>query len=184
MKHLVSTAWLVCLTLLLVSASPSFAQVQVIREWKHAVSVPLRDLVLKSSTTIAQGDPEEEEEAPAGPVQSGNQTDPALQMRPTTQLVTVPGLSFLGMGNGFTGPQGSFHFAFAPPDPNSAVGGTQIVETVNLSFAIFNKTTGAPVLGPAPIALLWKGFNSSCSTTTSIDLADPIVLYDRHAGRW
>jgi hypothetical protein len=184
MKHLVSTAWFICITLLFVSVSPSFAQVQVIREWKHAVSAPLRDLVLKSGTMIAQGDPEEEEEAPAGPMQSGSQTDPVLQTRPTTTLVTVPGLSFLGLGSGFTGPQGPFQFAFAPPDPNSAVGPTQIVENVNLSFAVFNKTTGATVLGPVPIAILWKGFNSSCSNTTGVSLADPIVLYDRHAGRW
>jgi hypothetical protein len=47
--------------------------------------------------------------------------------------------SFEGLGNGFSGPNGAFTVNSAPPDTNGAVGPNHYVETVNSSFAIFNK---------------------------------------------
>jgi hypothetical protein len=162
----------------------SAAPVRVINEWKHAVSAPLRDMVFRQFSGELGGDPDEEEPVFEGPTRVVKQTDTALQVKPGGQIGTIPGLNLLGLGAGFTGPQGAFQFAFAPPDPNSAVGATQVVETVNLSFAVFDKTTGATILGPIPIASLWNGFNSSCSSTVGLSLADPIVLYDKLAARW
>jgi hypothetical protein len=184
MKHLLdrASAMRLMLPLLLMGPLPA-AQVRVIQEWKHGISAPLRDMVFKPFTGD-QGDPDEEEPTFEGPAHVVRQVDPVVQVKPSTTLVTIPGLSMLGLGSGFTGPQGAFPFVFAPPDPNSAVGATQVVETVNLSFAVFDKTTGATVLGPIPIASLWNGFNSSCSSTVGVSLADPIVLYDKIAGRW
>jgi hypothetical protein len=48
-------------------------------------------------------------------------------------------------------------------------------------LAVFDKTTGSPTLGPIAIPSLWNGFNTQCSAKL---LADPIVLYDKQAGRW
>jgi hypothetical protein len=184
MNHLFNRAAAMRLMLPLLLIWPlSAAPVRVIREWKHAVSAPLRDMVFKSLTGD-QGDPDSEEPVFEGPARVVRQTDTALQTKPGSQIVTVPGMNLLGLGSGFTGPQGAFQFAFAPPDPNSAVGATQVVETVNLSLAVFDKTTGATVLGPIAIASLWNGFNSSCSSTVGLSLADPMVLYDKIAGRW
>jgi hypothetical protein len=184
MKHLLDRASAMRLVLPLLLIWPlSAVQVRVIPEWKHGVSAPLRDMVFKSLSG-EQGDPDDEEPTFEGPARVVRQVDPVLQAKPSTTLATVPGLNLLGLGTGFTGPQGAFPFAFAPPDPNSAVGATQVVETVNLSFAVFDKTTGATVLGPIPIASLWNGFNASCSSTVGLSLADPIVLYDKIAGRW
>ena len=71
--------------------------------------------------------------------------------------------------------------AGAPPDTNGAVGATQYVQWVNTSFAVFNKTTGASVLGPSGITTLWSGFGGVCQTN---GFGDPVMLYDKMANRW
>ena len=58
---------------------------------------------------------------------------------------------------------------------------TQYVQMVNEGFQVFNKTTGASVLGPDRIATLWTGFGGVCETTGD---GDPVVLYDQLANRW
>ena len=40
----------------------------------------------------------------------------------------------------------------APPDTNGEVGATQYVQSVNIGLQVFNKTTGASVLGPVDTA--------------------------------
>ena len=45
------------------------------------------------------------------------------------------GLGFDGVGNGFSGPQGTFTVNAAPPDTTGAIGATQYVQWVNSSFA-------------------------------------------------
>ena len=184
MKHGLYRAEVMSLTLLLFSTVSVSAEVVVIREWKRAVSPPLRDMVFKSGAVAVPDDPDGPDETPEGAVAVVKQADTAVQEKPGTQLKTSPGMNLLGLGSGFTGPQGAFQFPFAPPDPNAAVGATQIVEMVNLSFAVFDKTTGSPVLGPISIASLWDGFSTSCSSTAGLSIADPIVLYDKQAGRW
>jgi hypothetical protein len=47
--------------------------------------------------------------------------------------------NFDGLGQGFSGPQGTFSDGgLAPPDPHSAVGPNDTVETVNFSMAVFD----------------------------------------------
>jgi len=69
----------------------------------------------------------------------------------------------------------------APPDANGAVGDTQFVQWVNHAFAIFDKSTGAVLYGPIPRNTLWTGFGGPCEDNND---GDPIVQYDRAAGRW
>src|SRR3989440_854877 len=69
----------------------------------------------------------------------------------------------------------------APPDTNGEVGATQYVQIVNEGFQVFDKTTGASLLGPSGIATLWSGFGGVCQTNGS---GDPVVLYDQLADRW
>ena len=61
------------------------------------------------------------------------------------------------------------------------MGATQYVQWVNVDFAVFNKSTGALVLGPIAGNTLWKGFGGGCETNND---GDPIVQYDKAAGRW
>src|SRR5262245_12388681 len=50
----------------------------------------------------------------------------------------------------------------APPDTNGEVGATQYVQMVNEGFQVFNKSTGASVLGPVGITTVWNGFGGVC----------------------
>jgi hypothetical protein len=79
-------------------------------------------------------------------------------------------------------------FAFVPPDTNGAAGDTQFVQMVNITLAVYDKSSGALQLGPAAIHTLWAGFGGLCEfgggTPTFSDGGDPVVLYDHLAGRW
>jgi hypothetical protein len=103
--------------------------------------------------------------------------DPVLQTSPGTLAATNSGLNFAGVGNGDYG----FTPDAAPPDTNGAVGATQYVQWVNESFAVFDKTSGALILGPVAGNTLWSGFGGGCQTNND---GDPIVQYDKSANRW
>ena len=96
-------------------------------------------------------------------------------------VAATPGLGFDGVGNGFTGPQGTFTVQSAPPDTTGAIGRTQYVQWINSSFAVFNKSTGAVVYGPVAGNTLFAGFGGVCETRND---GDPIVQYDKAADRW
>jgi hypothetical protein len=85
-----------------------------------------------------------------------------------------------GVGNGFTGPQGTFSVNAAPPDTNGAAGPNHYVQIVNTDYAVFNKSGGV-VFGPVTINTLWSGFGGLCQTDND---GDPTVRYDRIADRW
>jgi len=57
----------------------------------------------------------------------------------------------------------------APPDTVGEVGATQYVQLVNEGFQVFNKTTGASLLGPSGIQTIWQGFGGVCETNGSGD---------------
>jgi hypothetical protein len=69
----------------------------------------------------------------------------------------------------------------APPDTNGEVGATQYVQIVNEGYQVFDKVTGASVLGPASIVSIWSGFGGVCQTSGN---GDPVLLYDQIANRW
>ncbi|TMA25835.1 MAG: hypothetical protein E6J78_16170 [Deltaproteobacteria bacterium] len=106
--------------------------------------------------------------------------DPVRQSAPIALLAPAPITNFDGVGNGFTGPQGTFTVNAAPPDTNGDVGPNHYVQIVNTDFAIFNKS-GTAVYGPVPVNTLWSGFGGLCQTDND---GDPIVLYDPIADRW
>ncbi len=101
-------------------------------------------------------------------IQSEVQSEVLPQVR-TTSL-----LSF----DGITAAQGG---GFVPPDTNASVGATQVVETVNIAFAVYDKTTGAQIMAPTNIQTLYAPLLGQCGTG---DLTDPVVTYDKAAGRW
>ena len=69
----------------------------------------------------------------------------------------------------------------APPDTDGEVGQTQYVQIVNEGYQVFDKATGASLLGPSAITAIWAGFGGVCQNNGS---GDPIVLYDHIANRW
>ena len=88
--------------------------------------------------------------------------------------------SFDGVGNGFTGPQGTFSVTSAPPDTTGDVGPNNYVQMVNTDIAVFSKT-GTVLYGPVPTNTLWSGFGGDCQTDND---GDGSVIYDRAADRW
>jgi hypothetical protein len=95
--------------------------------------------------------------------------------------VTV-GLNFEGVGNGAANNCPNVSGAtVAPPDTNAAVGDTQVVQWVNLCYAVFDKTTGALLAGPFPGNRFWSGFKSVCASANN---GDPIIQWDKSNHVW
>jgi hypothetical protein len=94
--------------------------------------------------------------------------------------------SFDGLGEGFTGPQGSAILR-NPSDNSLAVGPDHIVQTVNSRMAIFTKkgtrfdTTGKVLYGPVETRNVFRGFGGPCE---KLNNGDAVVRYDQLAGRW
>lgn len=153
------------------------------RAVKFDISAPLSEMIRSQPTSVFE---EKENSAVLRPkaalhntanglsAKAGNVGVQTAALYPTTATV---GVNVLGLGVGFSG----FSVAGAPPDPNLAVGDTQVVQWVNSSFAIFDKTTGAKIAGPFAGNTLWNGFGGQCQTRNS---GDPVAQWDKIAHRW
>src|SRR5436305_1644811 len=149
---------------------------------QHDLSAPLTQLAIGVTPEPDTKEKNEKKKAGRLPIQGGSTSapDPALQASPGTAAAPAAGLNFEGIGQGFTGPSGTFSVNSAPPDPNGAVGPNHCVQIVNSDFAIFNKA-GTPVYGPVPTNTLWSGFGGGCQSNND---GDATVVYDRAADRW
>src|SRR5882724_11224344 len=87
------------------------------------------------------------------------------------------GVSFDGVGVGLAG----FVPSSNPPDTNGRVGAKQYVQWNNTSFAVFDKTTGALLYGPAAGNTLFQSLGGVCATHND---GDPVASFDILAGRW
>jgi hypothetical protein len=103
--------------------------------------------------------------------------DGALQTTGGPLVNASVGLNLLGVGNGFP----SYSVPDAPPDVNLAVGDTQVLQWVNVSYAVFDKNTGAIIQGPILGNSLWSGFGGLCQSDNSGDI---IAQWDKIAHRW
>jgi hypothetical protein len=169
------------IALMLLGNLPGAAQsVEVIKEDNHGLSAPMRTMPLDNgsgSRPMVRPRPQIPNSRPVTSAEVGE--DGALQDGASLMVSTTPGLNVLGLGNGFPG----FTVQYAPPDTNAAVGATQVAETVNVSFAVFDKATGSIAAGPTALNSFWSTVDPShCGL--SGNLSDPVVLYDRMAGRW
>jgi hypothetical protein len=154
--------------------------VRVYKELKHDTSLPLSQLINMTPAQPNPFSPRVLDILPTGhdaPLNYTQAPDAAIQDQVLPPVAASVGLNFEGLGLGFAG----FGICCAPPDTNGNVGATQYVQWVNLSFAVFNKTTGAVVAGPTAGNALWAGFGGQCQTANS---GDPIVQYDKIANRW
>ena len=169
-------------TWLLLFSFAAFAQstVRVIREVKHDVSVPLAELDRMTPAQPHRFSPRMLKILPTAPPENAPEfdvPDVALQQNALPPVAANLGLNMDGLGQG----QYGFLLEYTPPDTNGAVGATQYVQWVNAEFAVFDKATGALVAGPTEGNALWAGFGGGCETNND---GDPIVQYDKIAGRW
>ena len=98
--------------------------------------------------------------------------DPVDQMSPGGPSSISTGLSVPGISR--MGP-------YWPPDTNAAVGDTQVVEWVNVEYAVYNKSTGALEAGPINGNLLWQALGGDCYNENNGDI---IAQWDKVNHRW
>jgi hypothetical protein len=163
-----------------IALSPAAAQVQSVQAEHHDVSRPLRELVQRAQAAAAHAVPRGPHATPLNRLPL-----PQAELKPDTALQTIANIKqraalmmgFQGIGMGL----GSFEPEKVPPDTTGAIGATQFVEWVNVDLAVFDKTSGAALMGPVPGNTLFAGFGGACETSND---GDPIVIYDKDAGRW
>src|SRR5208283_1494401 len=143
---------------------------------RFAVSPPLRDLAKlpqKPQYGFRLAPPYRRIPKPAvGPV-----VDTVEQStHPASGPAYSIGLDFIGVGHGFP----NYTVPDAPPDTTMAVGDTQVVQWVNVSYTVCNKTTGA--CGAAIEGnTLWSALGGICASNKDGDI---IAQWDVQAHRW
>jgi hypothetical protein len=124
------------------------------------------------------GEAHREPVRPVPPTEVGGPDGPRQQIEGASVSAPTPaGVAFDGIGVGL----GGFSPSSNPPDVNGRVGGSQYVQWNNSSFAVFSKTTGALLYGPAAGNTLFQSLGGPCATHND---GDPVVSYDLLAGRW
>jgi len=94
--------------------------------------------------------------------------------------------SFDGLGEGFSGPQGTALYR-NPSDNALAVGPDHIVQIVNSRMAVYTKkgkkydSTGRVLYGPGETRNVFRGFGGPCE---KLNNGDAVVRYDQLANRW
>jgi len=148
----------------------------VISPSHHDVSPPLKDMVASAPVEVPTG----QHIIPLRPGRPlpGSGAPPGEDS--VLQTLTLPLVGTTNLLN-FDGVSGDPD-AVAPPDTNGSVGATQFVQMTNFHYAVYDKTSGNLLLGPAPANTIWSGFGGDCET--SGNGGDPIVVFDKAAQRW
>ncbi len=141
---------------------------------RHDVSIPLRDMHLVPERNSNQHKVIINRQLEPGIRPSVDNIDPVVQNFQGPEISARQNLNFAGLSASQSG-------GYAPPDTNGSIGSTQYVQTVNIDYAVYDKTTGALTFGPFPLHTIWTGFGGVCS---SGDGGDPVVLFDKAAQRW
>jgi N-acetylneuraminic acid mutarotase len=161
------------------SAPPTVTVEKVIYPTKADTSPELRSIAPRINS--ATGQTYEIDGPRPAPVYPGVETaaDAVVQSTPGAEgVMPAPALTFEGGSSDEN--RAVWGSTVAPPDTNGDVGPNHYVQTVNLTFSIYNKA-GARLYGPAATNTLWAGFGGACETRND---GDPIVLYDSLADRW
>jgi hypothetical protein len=181
------SVWLLCFAFLIACAPLALANgPDVIKASHKDVSSPLSQMVIGAASKSNGTDTQTITARSTGAAINNPNTDPVAA--PLAGALT--GVSLLSNFDGQSADDNRkvFGFAFVPPDTNGSVGDTQFVQMVNVTIAVYDKSSGALQLGPAAIHTLWTGFGGICEfgggTPTFSDGGDPVVLYDHLAGRW
>ena len=159
---------------------PAQSRPEVIYDSYHDTSLPVREY----SMELPHGRAPREVEHPrprrilagaAVPV-----ADLAEQTYVAPPVSATIGLNFEGIPNSANGKA----LEGIPSDDNLAAGATQVVETINTAWQVYDKATGKSVFGPQQISALFTGLPGLCGQGQTFFWTDPIVLYDQIANRW
>jgi hypothetical protein len=107
---------------------------------------------------------------------------PAAAANPGPPISATIGMTFEGVGNtSVLNCPSVAGTTVAPPDTNAAVGDTQVVQWVNLCYAVFDKATGTLILGPVKGNAFWAGMRSFCAVNNAGDI---IIQWDKANHVW
>jgi hypothetical protein len=149
------------------------------------VSPPLGSLVLLPRATNSSSVPH----TPRKPkIHGSGQISPSERAAAPAligaQVTATRGLGFAGVdqiGDALDCPDEFNGHDPVPPDTNAAVGDSQVVQWVNICYAVFNKSTGALIAGPFEGTSFWSGFGGPCEANND---GDPIIQWDKVNHRW
>jgi hypothetical protein len=144
---------------------------------RFAVSPPLRDLAkLPQPPHYGFHEANPVRHLPKRPVE-GRVVDTVEQSSASPASAYNIGANILGVGNGFP----NFSVGVAPPDTNMAVGDSQIVQWVNESYTVCQKTSPY-TCGPAIQGNnLWSSLGGACAAHNDGDI---IAQWDNIHHRW
>jgi hypothetical protein len=141
-----------------------------------AISVPLRDLAKLPQPPFKEAEEIDPVRRIAKP-HVGRIVDAVEQSSSEPKAPYTLGANIMGVGNGFPG----YTVPDAPPDTNMAVGDSQILQWVNVSYTICSKTApytcGPAIQGNA----LWSKLGGICAANNAGDI---IAQFDNVAHRW
>jgi hypothetical protein len=174
----------VCLLVLPSSVSAQQTQApshpEVTYDSYHDTSLPVREY----SMATPQGPVPREAEHPRPRRILSGATVPVADLAEQTYLAppvsATIGFDFEGIPNSANGKS----LEGVPSDDNLAVGATQVVETINTAWQVYDKATGKSVFGPQQISALFTGLPGLCGQGQTFFWTDPVVLYDQFANRW
>jgi hypothetical protein len=183
------------ITLSASAAQPTAAAPQVLsnavanKPIQFDVSRPLSEMAAKAP--VPQGDrlthaplQPKLQRLTAAQVSKGAAMPSAFQPLIGSPIGATVGLSFEGVGMNdlaLHDCHALLGFHVAPPDTNAAVGDTQVVQWVNLCYAVFDKSNGSLIAGPFLGNNFWAGFGGPCETSND---GDPIIQWDKSNHRW
>jgi hypothetical protein len=128
-----------------------FGQTTVIHPTHSDLSRPLREQPLIRPPIEAE---HEANPNPKLPLQHQDGPDPVIQNSFSQQLINTPAIPAPVLTwNGIIYPGVGCNCA--PPDPDGEVGKTQYVQMVNEGVQVFDKGSGASLLGPIAISSIW-----------------------------
>lgn len=116
---------------------------EVIYDAYHDTSLPVREYSMATPQGVAREQPEHPRPRWVLSDATVKVTDRAEQTYAAPLVSATIGLNFEGMPESANGTG----WEATPPDSNLAVGATQVVETVNLAWQVYNKDTGKSLFG-------------------------------------
>jgi hypothetical protein len=152
---------------------------QSIRTIHAPIKPKLQQLSAQQSQVAAAGNAE--------PLTGAPLVSAPLASAPLISATEALGFEGVGQVGGFYGtPAGNSCASLSggfivPPDTNAAVGDTQVVQWVNVCYAVFDKHSGALIAGPFLGTNFWKGFGAPCETNNDGDI---IIQWDKANHRW
>ena len=146
----------------------------------HDTSLPVRAYALATGQATGIHPSEHPRPLPHHlPGQISVGPDPAEQSFSSSPVSAILGFDFDGIPNVANGT-----LVGVPSDSNLSVGATQVVEVINTAYEVWDKKSGQSFFPAQQISTIFTGMPGLCGQGVTFFFSDPVVEYDKMAGRW